>query len=80
MAPEPWPPDALRGVPEVGGRASVLGRVLIIEIGRQRLVNVRFDGGLGKYLIHTRHFTGQQLTDLWNVGQGCGGPIDTKMH
>jgi hypothetical protein len=37
-------------------------------------------GGLGKYLIHTRHFTGQQLTDLWNVGQGCGGPVDTKMH
>jgi hypothetical protein len=37
-------------------------------------------GGLGKYLIHTRHFTGQQLTDLWNAGQGCGGPTDTKMH
>jgi hypothetical protein len=37
-------------------------------------------GGLGKYLIRARHFTGQQLTDLWNVGQGCGGPVDTKMH
>jgi hypothetical protein len=37
-------------------------------------------GGLGKYLIHTRHLNGQQLTDLWNVGQGCGGAIDTKMH
>jgi hypothetical protein len=37
-------------------------------------------GGLGKYLIHTLHFTGQQLTDLWNVGQGCGGPVETKMH
>jgi hypothetical protein len=37
-------------------------------------------GGLGKYLIRTRHYTGQQLTDLWNVGQGCGGPADTKMH
>ena len=37
-------------------------------------------GGLGKYLIHRRHYTGQQLTDLWNVGQGCGGPVDTKMH
>jgi hypothetical protein len=37
-------------------------------------------GGLGKYLIHTHHYTGQQLTDLWNVGQGCGGPTDTKMH
>ena len=37
-------------------------------------------GGLGKYLIRTRGYTGQQLTDLWNVGQGCGGPTDTKMH
>ena len=37
-------------------------------------------GGLGKYLIRTRHYTGQQLTDLWNVGQGCGGPVETKMH
>jgi hypothetical protein len=37
-------------------------------------------GGLGKLLIHVRHYTGQQLTDLWNVGQGCGGPVDTKMH
>jgi len=37
-------------------------------------------GGLGKYLIRTRHYTGQQLTDLWNVGQGCGGATDTKMH
>jgi len=37
-------------------------------------------GGLGKYLIRTHGYTGQQLTDLWNVGQGCGGPTDTKMH
>src|SRR4029077_3783912 len=37
-------------------------------------------GGLGKYLIQTRHYTGQQLVDLWNVGQGCGGATDTKMH
>jgi hypothetical protein len=37
-------------------------------------------GGLGKYLIRTRHYTGQQVTDLWNVGQGCGGAADTKMH
>jgi hypothetical protein len=37
-------------------------------------------GGLGKYLIRVHHYTGQQLTDLWNVGQGCGGAIDTKMH
>jgi len=37
-------------------------------------------GGLGKLLIHVHHYTGQQLTELWNVGQGCGGPTDTKMH
>jgi hypothetical protein len=37
-------------------------------------------GGLGKYLIRTRHYTGQQVVDLWNVGQGCGGATDTKMH
>jgi hypothetical protein len=37
-------------------------------------------GGLGKYLIRTRHYTGQQLVDLWNVGQGCGGATDIKMH
>jgi hypothetical protein len=37
-------------------------------------------GGLGKLLIHVHHYSGQQLTDLWDVGQGCGGPADTKMH
>ena len=37
-------------------------------------------GGLGKLLIHVHHYSGQQLTDLWDVGQGCGGPSDTKMH
>jgi len=37
-------------------------------------------GGLGKFLIRVHHYTGQQLVDLWNVGQGCGGPTDTKMH
>jgi hypothetical protein len=37
-------------------------------------------GGLGKYLIRVHQYTGQQLTDLWNVGQGCGGATDTKMH
>jgi hypothetical protein len=34
----------------------------------------RVYGGLGKQLIHERHFTGQQLVDLWNIAQGCGGP------
>jgi len=37
-------------------------------------------GGLGKYLIRVRRYSGQQLVDLWNVGQGCGGATDTKMH
>jgi hypothetical protein len=37
-------------------------------------------GGLGKLLIRVHHYTGQQLTDLWNVGQGCGGAVDTKVH
>jgi hypothetical protein len=37
-------------------------------------------GGLGKLLIRVHHYAGQQLTDLWNVGQGCGGAVDTKMH
>ena len=37
-------------------------------------------GGLGKYLIRVRQYSGQQLVNLWNVGQGCGGATDTKMH
>jgi hypothetical protein len=37
-------------------------------------------GGLGKYLIRVQQYTGQQVTELWNVGQGCGGAVDTKMH
>jgi hypothetical protein len=37
-------------------------------------------GGLGKYMIRVHQYTGQALTDLWNVGQGCGGATDTKMH
>lgn len=27
----------------------------------------------GKYLIRVHRYTGEQLVDLWNVGQGCGG-------
>ena len=30
-------------------------------------------GGLGKYLISERGFTGEQLTELWNLSDGCGG-------
>ncbi len=30
-------------------------------------------GGLGKYLIKNHNFTGEQLTELWNLSDGCGG-------
>lgn len=30
-------------------------------------------GGLGKYLIKNYHFTGEQVTDIWNLSDGCGG-------
>lgn len=30
-------------------------------------------GGLGKYLIKNHAFTGEQLTELWNLSDGCGG-------
>lgn len=30
-------------------------------------------GGLGKYLIRNYGFTGEQVTDIWNLSDGCGG-------
>ncbi|MDP3735146.1 MAG: hypothetical protein Q8R39_01825 [bacterium] len=33
-------------------------------------------GGLGKYLIQNHGFTGEQLTELWNLSDGCGGDED----
>ncbi len=30
-------------------------------------------GGLAKYLIHNRGFTGPQVTEVWNLSNGCGG-------
>ncbi len=30
-------------------------------------------GGLGKYLIKNYNFTGEQLTELWDLSDGCGG-------
>jgi hypothetical protein len=30
-------------------------------------------GGLAKYLIRTKHFTGPQITQIWNLSDGCGG-------
>ena len=33
----------------------------------------RVYGGLAKYLIRTKHFTGPQITQVWNLSDGCGG-------
>ena len=30
-------------------------------------------GGLGKYLIKEYKFTGEQITELWDISDGCGG-------
>ena len=30
-------------------------------------------GGLAKMLIRDRHFTGPQITQVWNLSDGCGG-------
>lgn len=35
-------------------------------------------GGLGKYLITNHGFTGEQITQLWNLSDGCGG--DSEHH
>lgn len=33
-------------------------------------------GGLGKYLIKNHQFTGEQVTEIWNLSDGCGGDDD----
>lgn len=35
-------------------------------------------GGLGKLLIRERGFTGEQVAQVWNLSDGCGG--DAHMH
>ncbi len=35
-------------------------------------------GGLGKYLIRNHGFTGEQVTEVWNLSDGCGG--DEEHH
>jgi len=30
-------------------------------------------GGLGKYLIKNHGFSGEQVTEVWNLSDGCGG-------
>jgi len=37
-------------------------------------------GGLGKLLIQKYHFTGQQITEIWNLSDGCGGAGDHVNH
>lgn len=35
-------------------------------------------GGLGKHLIKNYGFTGEQITEVWNLSDGCGG--DKEHH
>ena len=37
-------------------------------------------GGLGKLLIRKYGFTGEQVTDVWDLSDGCGGPGDPASH
>lgn len=37
-------------------------------------------GGLGKFLIRERGFFGEQLTEVWNLSDGCGGEGDHVGH
>lgn len=37
-------------------------------------------GGLAKYLIKNHGLTGEQITELWNLSDGCGGEGDHVHH
>jgi len=37
-------------------------------------------GGLAKVLINNYGFTGQQITEVWNLSDGCGGEGDHVNH
>jgi hypothetical protein len=37
-------------------------------------------GGLAKYLIRSYKFTGEQITEVWNLSDGCGGAGDHVEH
>ena len=37
-------------------------------------------GGLAKFLIAEKGFTGEQLTEVWNLSDGCGGEGDHVQH
>ena len=35
-------------------------------------------GGLAKFLIQNHGFTGEQITEVWNLSDGCGGDEEHK--
>ena len=37
-------------------------------------------GGLAKFLIAEKGFTGKQVTEVWNLSDGCGGEADHVNH
>ena len=37
-------------------------------------------GGLAKFLIQNHGFTGEQITEVWNLSDGCGGEGDHASH
>ena len=37
-------------------------------------------GGLAKLLIQKYNFTGEQVVEVWNLSDGCGGPGDHAGH
>ncbi|OGZ43088.1 MAG: hypothetical protein A2719_01870 [Candidatus Ryanbacteria bacterium RIFCSPHIGHO2_01_FULL_45_22] len=37
-------------------------------------------GGLAKLLIQKYNFTGEQVTEVWNLSDGCGGAGDHASH
>lgn len=37
-------------------------------------------GGLGKLLIQKYNFTGEQVTEVWNLSDGCGGDSEHTNH
>lgn len=37
-------------------------------------------GGLAKFLIREKGFTGEQVTEVWNLSDGCGGEGDHVNH
>lgn len=37
-------------------------------------------GGLGKHLIRNYGFAGEQVTEVWNLSDGCGGDMEHHHH